>query len=48
VVELPNKGYNGLAGSYCALAARNAWIDHPTSPANTSCLEGLRIRFLLG
>jgi pimeloyl-ACP methyl ester carboxylesterase len=48
VVELPNKGYNGLAGSYCALAARNAWIDHPTLPPKTSCLKGLRIRFLLG
>jgi pimeloyl-ACP methyl ester carboxylesterase len=48
LVELPNKGYNGLAGSYCALAARNAWIDKPSSPPKTSCLKGLRIRFLLG
>jgi pimeloyl-ACP methyl ester carboxylesterase len=48
VVELPHKAYNGLAGSYCALAARNAWIDKPTSPPKTSCLEGLRIRFQLG
>ena len=47
VVELPNKGYNGLAGSYCALAARNAWIDQPTSPPKTGCLKGLKIRFLL-
>jgi len=47
VVELPNKGYNGLAGSYRALAARNAWIDTPTSPPKTTCLKGLRIRFLL-
>lgn len=47
VVELPHKGYNGLAGSYCALAARNAWIDAPTSPPKTDCLRGLRIRFVL-
>jgi pimeloyl-ACP methyl ester carboxylesterase len=47
VVELPNKGYNGLAGSYCALAARNAWLDNPTSPPKTGCIKRLRIRFLL-
>ena len=46
VVELPNKGYNGLAESCCALAARNAWIDEPTSPPKTGCLKGLRIRFV--
>ena len=48
VVELPNKGYNGLARSYCALAARNAWIDRPTSPPRTGCLKGLTIKFVLG
>ena len=47
VVEVPHKGYHGFGNSYCALAARNAWIDRPTAPPKTSCLKGLKIRFLL-
>jgi pimeloyl-ACP methyl ester carboxylesterase len=36
VVEIPDWGHN-VFGSECALAIRNAWIDDPSSPPDTSC-----------
>jgi hypothetical protein len=47
VVELPDRAYNVLGHSYCALAVRNAWIDRPTSPPDTTCTKKLRIHFAL-
>jgi WD40 repeat protein/pimeloyl-ACP methyl ester carboxylesterase len=40
IVTAPNWAHNVL-GSECGPPTRNAWIDAPTSPPNTSCLSRL-------
>lgn len=40
VVEIPNWSHNVFQTS-CALEIRNGWIDHPTSPPDTTCIGNL-------
>ena len=46
LVSVPAQTHNVLGFTECAIAIRNAWVDHPeTPPADTSCLATLRISF---
>ena len=40
-LEIPNQSYNVLGYTECPRAIRNAWIDSPTAPPDTSCLTGI-------
>lgn len=41
LVEVPNQSYNTLGYTECPRAIRNAWIDAPTAPPDTSCLGNI-------
>jgi pimeloyl-ACP methyl ester carboxylesterase len=46
VVEIPGQGHNVLGTGDCAVSIRNAWVDHPESPPETTgCLDALSVRF---
>jgi TAP-like protein len=46
IVRVPAQTHNVLGFTECAIAIRNAWVDHPEAPpADTTCLETLKISF---
>jgi pimeloyl-ACP methyl ester carboxylesterase len=46
LVRVPAQTHNVLGFTECAIAIRNAWVDHPEAPpADTSCLATLKISF---
>ena len=40
IVEFPNEGHNVLSDE-CAIEMRSAWLDDPTAPPDTSCVDEL-------
>jgi pimeloyl-ACP methyl ester carboxylesterase len=40
-VQVPNQTFNALGYNECPRSIRNAWIDDPTTPPDTSCLSGI-------
>jgi pimeloyl-ACP methyl ester carboxylesterase len=46
LVRVPAQTHNVIGFTECAIAIRNAWVDHPEAPpAETSCLDSLKITF---
>jgi pimeloyl-ACP methyl ester carboxylesterase len=46
LVRVPAQTHNVIGFTECAIAIRNAWVDHPEAPpADTSCLDSLKITF---
>ena len=46
LVQVPAQTHNVIGFTECAMAIRNAWVDHPEAPpADTSCLATLEISF---
>ena len=41
LVDVPNQSYNTLGFTECPRAIRNAWIDAPNGPPDTSCLGNI-------
>lgn len=49
VIEMPGQGHNVLGSSGCGVSIRNAWVDHPASPPETTgCLDTLSVSFATG
>jgi len=46
LVGVPAQTHNVIGFTECAIAIRNAWVDHPEAPpADTSCVDSLKITF---
>jgi hypothetical protein len=41
VLEVPGQTHNAMGFNDCPIEIRNAWIMDPTSPPDTTCLEGM-------
>ena len=41
LVDVPYQGHNVLGSLDCYRNIRNAWIEDPTSPPDTGCIEGI-------